>query len=118
MYWGLTIALAALMAVHPAYADKLEEPEQRLEGLADKQDGGSSVDLGSDAYELRQVKRAETDAEECRRRHARYRTKYADDPRLVDILIRRRCALSDELAKEKRRTYEQRKRIAKQQEKG
>ena len=97
--------VASLLAASPvhAYGAKIEE-------LEDKLDGGSSGDLDFDAYELRQVKRAETDAEECRRSYAHYRTKYVDDPRLVDLLIRRRCSLYDEVAKEKRKTYEDRKR--------
>ena len=117
MKWALSIALAGSMAAHPAYADKLEEPELRIEELADTQDSGGGLNLASDASELRQVKRAETDAQECRRSHADYRTMYADNPRLAALLERRRCSLFDEVAKEKRRAYEQRKRIAKQQEK-
>ena len=36
------------------------------------------------AYDAKQVRRAETDADECRKSDAHYRTKHADDPRLMD----------------------------------
>ncbi|MES0403864.1 MAG: hypothetical protein ABUJ93_10230 [Hyphomicrobium sp.] len=62
------------------------------------------------AYDAKQVRRAETDADECRKSDAHYRTKHADDPRLMDLLIERRCSLYDEVPKEKRKAYEDRKR--------
>jgi len=58
------------------------------------------------AYDAKQIRRAETDAEECRKSQAHYRTKHADNPRLVDLLIQSRCSLYEEVAKEKRKAYE------------
>jgi hypothetical protein len=58
------------------------------------------------AYNLKQVARAELDAEECR-------VKNADGSRLAELLTLRRCTLLEELAKEKRKIYEDgRRRIA------
>lgn len=51
------------------------------------------------AYDLQQVTRTELDAEECR-------LKNADGSRLAEILTIRRCTLLEELAKEKRKAYE------------
>ena len=51
------------------------------------------------AYNLKQVARAELDAEECR-------VKNADGSRLAELLTLRRCTLLEELAKEKRKIYE------------
>ena len=102
----LILIVAALVAASPVHAY-----DTKIEELEEKRDGGSNGDLDSDAYELKQVKRAETDAQECRQRHAHYyRPKYADDPRAVDDLIRHACSLYDAVAKEKRRAYEERKR--------
>ncbi len=55
------------------------------------------------AYDDKQVKKAEADADECRK-------KYADNRALAEVLRQRHCALFDELAKEKRKAYEDRKR--------
>ena len=58
------------------------------------------------AYNLKQVARTELDAEECR-------VKNADGSRLAELLTLRRCTLLEELAKEKRKIYEDgRRRIA------
>jgi hypothetical protein len=51
------------------------------------------------AYDLKQVARAELAADECR-------VKNADGSRLAEILTLRRCTLLEELAKEKRKAYE------------
>lgn len=98
MKWGLSMTLAILMVAHSAHGDE----------LADLVLVGATSGV---TYELRQVRKAETDAVECRQSNAHYRTNYSDDPRLADLLIRRRCALFDEVAKEKRRAYEKRKRV-------
>ena len=98
MKWGLLMTLAILMVAYSAHGDALAD--QVLVG-------GTS----GDTYELRQVRKAETDVVECRKNYAHYRTNYSDNPRLADLLIRRRCTLFDEVAKEKRRAYEQRKRV-------
>jgi len=111
MKWALLVALGGILAAHPSNADELEGPEQRLEELKGAQDGAY------DAHELRQVKNSETEAQECRRNHADPSTNRADNPRLAALLERRRCTLFDEVAKEKRKAYEQRRRIANQQKK-
>jgi hypothetical protein len=98
MKWGLLMTLATLMVAHSAHGDELADLVLV---------GGTS----GDTYELRQVRKAETDVVECRKSYAHYRTNYSDNPRLADLLIRRRCTLFDEVAKEKRRAYEQRKRV-------
>ena len=98
MKWGLSIALAISMVAHSAHGDELAELV--LVGAT-----------SSATYELRQVRKAETNAVECRQSNAHYHTNYSGDPRFADLLIRRRCALFDEVAKEKRRGYEQRKRV-------
>jgi len=54
------------------------------------------------AYELKQVAKAEVDAEKCR-------VKHADSSRLAELLTLRRCTLLEEVAKEKRKAYEGRK---------
>ena len=51
------------------------------------------------AYDLGQVTKAELEAEECR-------VKHTDGSRLGEILTRRYCMLLEELAKEKRKAYE------------
>lgn len=117
MKWAVSIALSALMVAHVAYADKFEEPKQRIDALKTAQDRAASAGPATDSYELRQVKRAEINAEECRRTRAHHRTSHANNPRIVALLQRRRCFLFDEIAKERRRAYERRGRIAKQQEK-
>lgn len=117
MKWAVSIVLLALMVAHVAYADKLEEPKQRIDALKTAQDRAASAGPATDSYELRQVKRAEINAEECRRTRAHHRTTHANNPRIVALLERRRCLLFDEVAKERRRAYERRRRIARQQEK-
>ncbi len=111
MKWALLAALASILAAHPASADELEGPEQGIEELKGVHDGAH------DAHELRQVRDSENDAEECRRNHAAQSTIHADNPRLAAIFERRHCTLYDEVAKEKRKAYEQRRRIANQQKK-
>ena len=113
MKWALSIALTILMATYPAYSDELAEADLRIE--EPELVGAGSGDLGIDALELTQVKKAETDAQGCRRNHADQSANQADNSRLVALLERRRCSLFDEVAREKRRAYELRKRIAKQQ---
>jgi len=51
------------------------------------------------AYDFKQVAKAELDAEECRLKHA-------EGSRLAELLTLRRCTLLEELAKEKRKAYE------------
>ncbi len=54
-------------------------------------------------YDDKQVAKAETNTDECRKKHA-------DNRALAEVLRQRHCALFDELAKEKRKAYEDRKR--------
>ena len=62
------------------------------------------VTIGSaQAYELKQVAKAELDAKECRGKHV-------DSSRLAELLALRRCTLLEELASEKRKAYEDRQR--------
>lgn len=107
---ALFAALASTLLAHPANAAELEGPEQHVEELKGAQDGAY------DAHELRQVRDSESDARECRGNHAGQSANHADNPQLAAILERRRCTLFDEVAKERRAAYEQRRRIANQQE--
>jgi len=111
MKWALLAGLAGILLAHSASADELEGSEQRVEALKAAQDGTH------EAHELRQVRDSESEAQECRRNNAGQSTNHAGNPRLVAILERRRCTLFDEVAKERRAAYEQRRRIANQQEK-
>ena len=99
MKWGLLMTLAILMVAYSAHGDELADLVLV---------GGTS----GDTYELRQVRKAETDAKECQRD----RNEHADNIRLAELITQRRCALYEEIAREKRRVYEQRNRIAKQRE--
>jgi len=55
------------------------------------------------AFDAKQIAQAEAVAEECRQ-------KYMADGRAAEFLRQRRCALLEELAREKRKAYEDRKR--------
>jgi hypothetical protein len=96
MRWVLLSALATMVVVHRTHGEDLVLV------------GGSS----GDAYDLRQVRQAETDARACQRD----RQQRSSNSRLEELMTQRRCALYHEIAREKRRIYEQRKRIAKQRE--
>ena len=97
MRWALLSALATLLVVHYAKGDDLDDHVLV---------GGSS----SDASELRRVRQAETDAKACQRD----RQEHAGNSRLAELVTQRKCALYEEIARERRRVYELRNRIAKQ----
>ncbi len=97
MRLALLSALATLLVVHYAQGDDLDDLVLV---------GGSS----GDANALKQVRQAETDAKACQRD----RQEQGKSSRLAELMTQRNCALYLEIAREKRRVYEQRKRIAKQ----